>query len=128
MWLEKVENGLPKGVKYHKLHHVRLVGIMLVVHVRETLLPNITDVGVGYVSTGIMGMLGMSRSNVGLPSAKTPCNSIITLIYRLEIVPCSRISCTVYSRVRNNWAGMLTNFGEKFHPRHVHSSHLFYLN
>ena len=34
----------------------------------------------------------------------------------------------VYSRVRNNRAGMLINFGEKFHPRHVYSSHPSYLN
>ena len=51
--------GLPRGVSYTQLKHVRLVGILLVVFVRESLMPRVTDVSVGYVSTGIMGMLGM---------------------------------------------------------------------
>ena len=64
MWLEKMEEGLPKGISYKLLKHVRLVGIMLAVYVRETLQEAVSDVHVGTVSTGIMGMLGMYKSGV----------------------------------------------------------------
>ena len=50
--------GLPKGVSYRQLKHVRLVGILLVVYVRESMAERVTDVTTGMVSTGIMGMLG----------------------------------------------------------------------
>ena len=62
MWMAKMKEGLPRGVDYKQLKHIRLVGILLVVYVRETLLPRISDVYVGYVSTGIMGMLGSEYS------------------------------------------------------------------
>ena len=39
-----------------------------------------------------------------------------------------KFSLEVYSRVRNKRLGTLINFGEKFHPRHVHSNHPVYLN
>jgi len=58
MWMSKMKAGLPRGVTYKQLRHIRLVGILLVVYVRETLLPQISDCSVGWVSTGIMGMLG----------------------------------------------------------------------
>lgn len=57
--MEKMKAGLPKGVNYRQLRHIRLVGIMLTVYVRESLVPLVSDVHVGCISTGIMGMLGM---------------------------------------------------------------------
>ena len=50
--------GLPKGVSYKLLKHIRLVGILLVVYVRESIMSRISDVSTGSVSTGILGMLG----------------------------------------------------------------------
>ena len=58
MWMEKMKAGLPKGVSYTLLKHIRLVGILLVIYVRESMISRISDVHIGSVSTGIMGMLG----------------------------------------------------------------------
>lgn len=58
MWMEKMKAGLPKGVSYKLLKHIRLVGILLVVYVRESIMSRVSDVSTGSVSTGILGMLG----------------------------------------------------------------------
>ena len=57
-WIRAVEDTLKmSGTSYHKLLHLRLVGIMLLVYIRPYLLPHVSDHDIEYVTTGIGGVL-----------------------------------------------------------------------
>ena len=56
-WLKAVEDTLRKAGNYHKLLHLRLVGIMLLVYITQPLMASVSDKDVEYVTTGIGGVL-----------------------------------------------------------------------
>lgn len=57
-WLNMVNNCLHPGAKYKKIKLIRLVGIMLIVYVRQELASFVYCVDSDFVATGIMGFLG----------------------------------------------------------------------
>ncbi|KAM9367164.1 type II inositol 1,4,5-trisphosphate 5-phosphatase-like [Phaethornis superciliosus] len=57
-WLRAVTDNLHPDAKYEKVKHVRLVGIMLLLYVREDLVMNISEVEAQTVGTGILGRMG----------------------------------------------------------------------
>ena len=57
LWIQAVEQTLEKGGSYHKLLHIRLVGIMLLVYIRPHLLSSVTELDSDYITTGVGGVL-----------------------------------------------------------------------
>ena len=57
-WTDAVEKGLHPGAKYQRVQRIRLVGMMLLVYVKESLRAFITDVHAQSVGTGLMGTMG----------------------------------------------------------------------
>ena len=57
-WIKAIENGLPKKADYTKLHHIRLVGMMLVIYIQSKHMIQVYDVEGETHGTGIMGMMG----------------------------------------------------------------------
>lgn len=57
-WLEAVKAGLNSSVSYKLVKLIRLVGIMLIVFIKEELYEHVRNVAAVYVGTGIMGKLG----------------------------------------------------------------------
>ncbi|XP_064473266.1 inositol polyphosphate 5-phosphatase OCRL-like isoform X2 [Ornithodoros turicata] len=57
-WLQVVKKGLHPMAKYHQVRLVRLVGMMLVVFVEESLVGALSEVASDTVGTGILGKMG----------------------------------------------------------------------
>lgn len=57
-WLKISEQGLPLKAKYTKVKTIRLVGILLIVFVKNEYLPYVSKVDAETVATGIMGLMG----------------------------------------------------------------------
>jgi phosphatidylinositol-bisphosphatase len=58
MWVDLVEMSLKMAGSYKQIRAVRLVGILLLVYVKESLMQHISDVDMDTVPCGIMGHLG----------------------------------------------------------------------
>nr|XP_046261622.1 inositol polyphosphate 5-phosphatase OCRL isoform X2 [Scatophagus argus] len=58
LWVEAVERSLHKKSKYERVRIIRLVGMMLVVFVKEAHKNHIKEVAAEHVGTGIMGKMG----------------------------------------------------------------------
>lgn len=56
-WKEKIEDSL-KGLDYMFVEEMHLVGLLIFVYAKNTILHNIRDVRVTTVSTGVMGIMG----------------------------------------------------------------------
>lgn len=57
-WLEAVKAGLNSSVKYKMVKLIRLVGMMMIVFIKEELAEHVKNVAAETVGTGIMGKLG----------------------------------------------------------------------
>ncbi|XP_078372511.1 inositol polyphosphate 5-phosphatase OCRL-like isoform X3 [Oculina patagonica] len=57
-WLKMAEQGLHPKAQYTKVKTIRLVGILLMVFVKNKYLPYVTEVDAETVATGIMGLMG----------------------------------------------------------------------
>ncbi|XP_064627898.1 type II inositol 1,4,5-trisphosphate 5-phosphatase-like isoform X2 [Lineus longissimus] len=57
-WFKQVCSALHPEAKYRKVRLIRLVGIMLVVFIKDDLVAHINDIDAAYVGTGIMGVMG----------------------------------------------------------------------
>ncbi|XP_035223221.1 inositol polyphosphate 5-phosphatase OCRL-like [Stegodyphus dumicola] len=57
-WLEAVKAGLNSNVNYKMVKLIRLVGIMMIVFIKEELAEHVKNVAAETVGTGIMGKLG----------------------------------------------------------------------
>ena len=57
LWTLAVEQTLEKIGLYHKLLHIRLVGILLLIYIKPHLLTSVTDQDTDCVTTGIGGVL-----------------------------------------------------------------------
>ncbi|XP_068125127.1 type II inositol 1,4,5-trisphosphate 5-phosphatase isoform X2 [Hyperolius riggenbachi] len=57
-WFKAVSEGLHPGAKYAKIKLIRLVGIMLLLYVKNELAVHISEVEAETVGTGIMGRMG----------------------------------------------------------------------
>ncbi|KAK7922522.1 hypothetical protein WMY93_009424 [Mugilogobius chulae] len=58
LWLDAVERSLHPKSKYRRVRVIRLVGMMLVVYVKKSLLNYIKEIAAEHVGTGIMGKMG----------------------------------------------------------------------
>lgn len=57
-WLKKCEASLHPKAKYVKIKHIRLIGMMLIIFVKEELKKHVTNVAAETVGTGIMRKIG----------------------------------------------------------------------
>lgn len=57
-WLSAVKNGLHPKAQYRKIKLIRLIGMMLIVFVKEQHIEHIHNISAETVGTGIMGKLG----------------------------------------------------------------------
>nr|XP_022289390.1 inositol polyphosphate 5-phosphatase OCRL-1-like isoform X1 [Crassostrea virginica] len=66
-WKNAVRKSLPPKVRYRKVKLIRMVGIMMVVYVKEALAPDVPPhlIDADTVATGIMGIMG-NKGGVGI--------------------------------------------------------------
>lgn len=64
-WLNAVRKSLPSKALYKKVNLIRLVGMMLIVYIKEKYAHKVHFIDSDYVATGIMGVMG-NKGGVGI--------------------------------------------------------------